>query len=91
MLSASALDGFVSKPRVADEVLGFQEEDYGDYGRAQEVCVPGVRWRRSFEGVIAFLLWMATPCAVEITGGQNFGEGKRAEPLQKQVGRVSEL
>ncbi len=31
---------------------------------------------RSWEGAIAFRLWTATLYPVEITGGQNFGEGQ---------------
>ena len=61
-------------PRVVDEGSGFQEVANDEYGRAEEMRLPEVRWHRLCEGVIALHLWTATPHAVEITGGLNLGE-----------------
>ena len=73
-MPVSAMDVFASMPRVVDAGLCFQEGSCDEYGRAQEMRLPGVRWHLSCEGGIAHRVWMATSYAVEITGGQNFGE-----------------
>jgi hypothetical protein len=45
----------------------------------------GLRWHLSCEPVIAFRLWTTIPYAVEITGGQNFGEGQAGEIIVRPL------
>jgi hypothetical protein len=70
-------DAFVSMSRLAGEGPGFQEGGYVGCGRPEEMCLSGVQWHRSCEGVIAFYQWRATSYAVEIAGGRSFGEPQR--------------
>ena len=55
----------------------FQEAAYDECRRGAGSLPLGAKWRLSCAGAIALCLWMAMPYAVEITGGQNFGEGQR--------------
>jgi len=73
-MQVAASDVFVSMPRDVDEGPGFQEVANNEYGRAEEVRLPEVRWHQSCKGVIALRLWTATPYPVEIAGRLNFGE-----------------
>ena len=54
----------------------FQEAAYDECRRGAGSLPLGAKWRLSCAGAIALCLWMAMPYAVEITGGQNFGEGQ---------------
>jgi len=62
--------------RVAGEGRGFPEAAYDECRRGAGSLPPEAKWRLSCAGAIALCLWMAMPYAVEITGGQNFGEGQ---------------
>jgi len=60
------------------EGRGFPEAAYDEYRRGAGSLPPVAKWRVSCGGAIALCLWMATLYAVEITGGQNFGEAQQA-------------
>jgi hypothetical protein len=74
MLLVLASDVCASVPRVVGEEPGFQGGVYDERGRVEESRLPEGGWRLSCGSAIAFRLWTATPYAVEIKGGQNFGE-----------------
>ena len=73
-MPVSALDVFVSMRPLVDEGPGFQKGAYDEYGRAEDLRLPGVRWHLSCDGVIALHLWREMPYGVEIIGELNFGE-----------------
>ena len=74
MLPVLVADVCASVLRVAGEGRGFPEGAYDECRRGAGPLPPEAKWRLSCRGAIALCLWMATPYAVEITGGQNFGE-----------------
>jgi hypothetical protein len=76
MLPVLVADVCASVLRVAAEGRGFPEAAYDECRRGAGSLPPGAKWRLSCAGAIALCLWMATPCAVEMTGGQNFGEAQ---------------
>jgi hypothetical protein len=62
--------------RIAVEERGFLAEGFDENGRDGESCQTEVLGCRSWGIAIAVCLWNATLYPVEITGGQNFGEGQ---------------
>jgi len=61
--------------RVADEERDFQKEAFDEREIAEWLRQSKVQPFLSCNGGIAFRVWNTTPHPVEITGGQNFGEG----------------
>jgi len=83
MLPVLVGDVCASVLRVAGEGRGFPEAAYDVCRRGAGSLPLGAKWRLSCAGAIALCLWMAMPYAVEITDGQNFGEGQLAcNPLR---------
>src|SRR5579863_4824795 len=85
MLPVLVWDVCASVLRVVGEGRGFPEAAYDECRRGGGSLPPGAKWRLSCGGAIALCLWMATPYAVEITGGQNFGEAQPSVPMMNPL------